>query len=253
MTSHDYNPSRSHAPGARPADPADVTQRAAAVTRHTESTSQTQRSASPGRDMTGSSARLRRMQCSPAALRRPALRQQKGSARPRSRTAAQGHGEAPERPASRPATNPGRPQTLSQILHLILHSALVYGVARVWSNGTIGNRSAVEALRWQHADRLDAGLIPGAIILRPSRHGQIGVHQNLRMTIPAVARRSQGIKTGDFVLLAAAPAHKLLIILTMHAVDELMMAVDAELSGASPAVAASASAIVSAAVGRIKR
>jgi bifunctional DNA-binding transcriptional regulator/antitoxin component of YhaV-PrlF toxin-antitoxin module len=194
--------------------------------------------------MDGSSARPRRTQRSPAASRRPGLRQQTGSARPRSRTAAQGNLKAPERPAPRPAINPERPLTLSQLAHLVQHTALVYGPARVLANGTIGNRGNVEALRWQHADRLDADLIPRAIILRPSPRGRTGVHHNLRLTVPAAVRRSQGIKAGDFVLLAAAPAHNILIILTMRTLDELMIAVDAQPSGASPAAAADASGIV---------
>ena len=124
----------------------------------------------------------------------------------------------------------------------------MYGLARVWTNGTIGNRGTAKALRWRHADRLNADLTPGAIILRPSPRGRIGVHQDLRLTIPAAARRSHGIKTGDYVLLAAAPAHRLLIIHTMRAVDELLTVLDAALSAASPA----ASAIVSPAAARGK-
>ena len=106
------------------------------------------------------------------------------------------------------------------------------------------------ALRWQHADRLDADLIPGAIILRLSPHGRVGVHQDLRVTITATARRSHGIKTGDYVLLAATPAHHLLVILTMRAVDELLIALDAALVAASPAATVYASAIVSPAAAR---
>jgi len=126
----------------------------------------------------------------------------------------------------------------------------VYGLARVWTNGTVGNRGTAKALRWRHADRLNADLTPGAIILRPSPRGRIGVpvHQDLRLTIPAAARRSYGIKTGDYVLLAAAPAHRLLIIHTMRAVDELLTVLDTALSAASPA----ASAVVSPAAARGK-
>jgi len=128
----------------------------------------------------------------------------------------------------------------------------VYGLARVQTRGTIGNRGIVRSLRWQHADRLDAELTPGAIILRPSPHGPVGVHEDLRVTIPATARRSHGIKTGDYLLLAAAPAHHLLVIHTMRAVDELLIALDAGLFAASPAAAADASAIVSPAAARTK-
>ena len=166
------------------------------------------------------------------------------------RAAALGNIEAPERLTSRPAIKPGCPLTLSQLLHLLQNTALVFGLARVLGNGTIGNRGTVKALRWQHADRLDADLIRGAIILRPSPHGRIGVHQNLRLTIPATARRSHAIKTGDFVLLAGAPAYSLLIIHTMRAVDELLSALDAALPGASLAAAVSASAVVSPAAAR---
>jgi len=191
--------------------------------------------------MDARSARPRRAHRSPAASLRSGLRRQTASARPRSRTAAQSIIETPERPAPRPAINPGRTLTLSQLPHLLQHTALLYGLARVWTNGTVGNRGTAKALRWRHADRLKPDLTPGAIIFQPSRHGRVGVHQDLRLTIPAAARRSYGIKTGDYVLLAAAPAHRLPIIHTMRAVDELLTVLDAALSAASLA----ASAIVS--------
>jgi len=212
MTSHDHHPGSAGgaAPGSQPAHPGNATRRAAGVTRQTPATSQAGRSASPGRDMDVRSSRPRRAHRSPAASLRSGLRQQTASARPRSRTAAQSIIETPERPAPRPAINPRRPLTLSQLPHLLQHTALVYGLARVWTNGTIGNRSTAKALRWRHADRLNADLTLGAIILRPSPHGRIGVHQDLRLTIPAAARRPYGIKTGDYVLLTAAPAHRFL-------------------------------------------
>ena len=253
MISHDHDPSSTDgpAPGSHPARLGNAAPRAAVV-RRTRAANPAGRSASPGRDMDASSARAFRVQRPPAASRRPALRKQTGSARPRSRTAPQGIIDAAEHPAPRPAINPERPLTLSQLPHLLQYPALVYGLARVLANGTIGNRGTVQALRWQHADRLDADLIPGAIILRPSPHGRIGVHHSLRLTIPATARRSHGIKTGDYVLLAAAPAHSLLIIHAMPAVDELLIALDAALFAASPAAAISASAIVSPAAARTK-
>jgi hypothetical protein len=243
MTSHHHHPGSAGGatPGSQPTHLGNATRRAAAVTRQTPATSQAGRSASPGRDMNARSARPRRAQRSPAASLWSGLRRQTASARPRSWTAAPSIIETPERPASRPAINPGRPLALSQLPRLLQHAALVYGLAGVWTNGTVGNRGTAKALRWRHADRLSADLSPGAIILRPSPRGRIGVHQDLRLTIPAAARRSHGIKTGDYVLLAAAPAHRLLIIHTMRAVDELLTLLDTALSAASPA----ASAIVS--------
>ena len=254
MTSHDHDSGSTGAPvpGSQPAHQGDATQRAAAVVRQTQATNHTGRSGRPGKGMDGSSARLSRAQRSPSASRRPGSRQRPGSARPRSRAAGQGIIDAQERPASCPAIKPGGPLPLSQLPHLLRHAALVYGLARVQTCGTIGNRGIVRSLRWQHADRLDAELAPGAIILRPSPHGPVGVHQDLRVTIPATALRSHGIKTGDYVLLAAAPAHHLLVIHTMRAVDELLIALDAGLFAASPAAAADASAIVSPAAARTK-
>ncbi len=243
MTSHNHDSGSTGVPvpGSQPAHPGNATWRAAAVVRQTQATNQTGRSGRPGQGTDGSSARLSRAQLPPAASRRPGPRQRTGSARPRSRAAGQGIIEAQEHPASCPGIKPGGPLPLSQLAHLLRHAALVYGLARVQTRGTIGNRGIVRSLRWQHADRLDAELTTSAIILRPSPPGPVGVHQDLRVTIPATARRSHGIKTGDYVLLAAAPAHRLLIIHTMRAVDELLTVLDAALSAASPA----ASAIVS--------
>jgi len=69
----------------------------------------------------------------------------------------------------------------------------------------------------------------------------------------AVTRQTSATsQAGDFVLLAAAPVCGLLIIITMRAVNELMIALDAALPGASPATAADTSAIVSQAAARTK-
>jgi hypothetical protein len=254
MTSHDHHPSSTdgHATRSPAAHLGDTAQWAAALVRQTLPENQTGRPGDPGQDMDASSARPLRAQRFPAASRRPGLRKQTDRARPRSRTTAQRIITAPECLAPRPAPNLERSLTVSQLPHLLRHTALVYGLARVRTNGTIGNRGTVEALYWQHADRLDAELTPGAIILGPSPHGRVGVHQDLCLTIPATARRSQGIKSGDYVLLAAAPAHHILIIHTMRAVDELLIALDAALFAASPAAAVSASAIVPPAAARTK-
>ena len=56
--------------------------------------------------------------------------------------------------------------------------------------------------------------------------------------------------TGDHLPLAAAPAYSLLLIHTMRAVDELLIALEAGLFAASPAPAADASAVVSPAAAR---
>ena len=243
MTSHHHHPSSAGGavPGSQPAHPGNATRRAA-VTRRAPATSQAGRSASPGRDMNARSGRPHCAQRSPAASSlRSGLRLQTASARPRNWTAAQCIIEIPERPARRPAINPGRPLTLSQLPRLLQDAALVYGLVRVRTNGTVGNRGTTKALRWRHADRLSADLITGAIILRPSPRGRSGVRQDLRLTIPAAARRSDGIKTGDYVLFAAAPIHRLLIIDTMRVVDELLTVLDAALSAASPAASAAVS------------
>jgi hypothetical protein len=247
MSSHDHDSSSTDrpAPGSQPAHLGNATQRAVVVMRQTQATNQTGRSDSPGRGMDASSADPFRVQRSPAASHRPGARGQKGGTRPRSRIAARGIIEATEHPAPRPAINPERPLPLSQLPHLLRHTALEYGLARVQNHGTIYNHRIVRALHWQHADRLDAELTSRAIILRSSPSGRVGVQQGLHMLIPAAARRFHGIMTGDHPLLAAAPDYSLLLIHTMRAVDELLIALDAGLLAASPAAAADASAIVS--------
>ena len=154
MSSHDHDSSSTNrpAPGLQPTHLGNATQRAAAVMRQTQATNQTGRSGSPGQGMDASV----RAPAPRAALSRgiapTRAAAQTGSTRPRSRTAAQGIIEAPERPAPRPAINLKRPLPLSQLPHLLRHTALEYGLARVQTHGTIHNRRIVRALRWQHAD-----------------------------------------------------------------------------------------------------
>lgn len=252
MSDDDHDPSSADGlvSGSQPPHLGKAAQRAASVVCQTQAVNQTGRSASLGQDTDASSARPFRVQRSLAASRRPGLRRQTGSARPRNPTAARGVIEALERPASRPAINPERSPPLGQLPRLLRPTARVYGLARVQTHGTIHNRRITRACTGSTPTGSMQSGPPSAIVLRPSLKGQVGVQQGLHLLIPADARRVHGIETGHHLLLAAAPANSLLIIHMMRAVDELLIALDAGLFAASPATAADASTIVSPAAAR---
>jgi hypothetical protein len=65
-------------------------------------------------------------------------------------------------------------------------------------------------------------LTPQSIVLRSASDGLFSVPQRPCIVIPSHARRPHGIKPGDHVLIAAAPAHGLVIVYPLSALDEMI-------------------------------
>ncbi len=156
---------------------------------------------------------------------RSASRRQPRVARPvgRSRTAAQGIVAALALPASPSASSqPVRPLPLISLHQLPRDTSMLYDISRIDASGRVASLNLVTALGWQPRDRLVLVLTGGAIVLRASALGLFCVQQCLRIAIPAAARRRHAIRTGDYVLLAAAPEFDTLIVYPLSALNDMI-------------------------------
>jgi len=108
-------------------------------------------------------------------------------------------------------------------LHLVVQDgSLVYDLGSVDISGRVASLLVVTAVGWEPGDRLDLVIADGAIVFRRSSDGLWPVTQRPRICIPAHARHQLGISQGDQVLLAAAPAHSLLIVYPAGALNEMI-------------------------------
>ncbi len=157
-------------------------------------------------------------------------------ARP-SQTTAQGVVAALALPVSPSASpQPLRPLPLTALHRLPRDTSMLYGIGRVDSSGRVTNGDIIEALRWQPGAKLEMIISQGAIVLRASPDGLLPVpHGRSRIIIPARARQRFEIKSGDHVLLAAAPEYGIVIVYPQSAVDDMIANYHSAPSAAGPA------------------
>jgi hypothetical protein len=117
---------------------------------------------------------------------------------------------------------PPRPPPLTGLHRLPRDTSMLYDIGPVDASGRIKSRVIVTALRWQPRDRLELILTAGAIVLRAAPGGLLCVPQRPCIVIPATARRRHAIRSGDHVLLAAAPDYGTVIVYPPSALDEMI-------------------------------
>jgi hypothetical protein len=115
---------------------------------------------------------------------------------------------------------------------LIRDDSLLYSLARLDSSSRISDQRIVDALGWQCGDRLDAAVVSGLIVIRAAANGPFRLPTTRRITVPIAACLAAGGSAGEQVLVAAAPAHAVLIVYTMAALNRIIVAYhDKPLSG----------------------
>ncbi len=120
-----------------------------------------------------------------------------------------------------PAEPPG-PLPLIDLRQLSRDTTMLYGTGRVDASGRVANRDIVRALGWQPGDKLEVIPAPGGIVILPAPDGLLRVPLRPCIVIPAAARRARNIETGDHVLLAAAPQHRIVIIHARQAITDML-------------------------------
>jgi len=99
---------------------------------------------------------------------------------------------------------------------------MLYGIGRVDASGRVANHEIVQALGWQPGDRVEVTVANRAIVMRTSPGGLVSVPQRPCVVVPGAIRHRRGIRTGDHVLLAAAPDHGVVIVHTLSDLDDML-------------------------------
>ena len=97
-------------------------------------------------------------------------------------------------PLARPVPAPAAPEDV------------VYGIGRIDASGRIADRAVTSAQGWRGGDRLTLTADAGVVTARRDPGGMITLPTRAYIAIPAALRRRCGLRPGDRVLLAAAPA-----------------------------------------------
>jgi bifunctional DNA-binding transcriptional regulator/antitoxin component of YhaV-PrlF toxin-antitoxin module len=92
------------------------------------------------------------------------------------------------------------------------------GSGRPWGR----DQDIVHALGWRPGDKVEVVVALSAIVIVASPDGLFSVPRKPCIVIPAAARRQHGIRTGDHVLLAAAPEYGIVIVHTRQAMNDML-------------------------------
>jgi hypothetical protein len=112
---------------------------------------------------------------------------------------------------------------------------MVYGMAAVDSRGRVADQPILHALGWTPGTRLNIRETGGLLVIHPDDRGVFSVTSQGHLRLPAPVRHVCGLIPGDRVLLAAAPAHGLLIVHPPAALDDLLAPLHHGLLGGAPA------------------
>jgi len=101
---------------------------------------------------------------------------------------------------------------------------VLYGVGRIDESGRVADRAMTSALGWRPGDRLTLTAAAGVVIARRDPAGQATMPAKPYIVIPAVLRRSCGLRPGDRVLLAVFPDQGTLAAYSLAVVDQALRA-----------------------------
>jgi len=114
------------------------------------------------------------------------------------------------------------PLPIPDLHRLPRDGSMLYGIGPVDASGRVASHEIVEALGWRPGDRVEVIVAPRAIVMRSSPGGLVSVPQRPCVVIPGTIRHRRGIRTGDHVLLAAAPDHGVVIVHTLSDLDDML-------------------------------
>jgi hypothetical protein len=101
-------------------------------------------------------------------------------------------------------------------------SGAVYGLATLDSHGRIADRTAMKALRWIPALRLNIRERRGLIVVTADQQGVFQVTKEGHIRLPVVVRAWCGLAVGDRVLIVAEPDRGRLVVHPPAKLDELI-------------------------------
>jgi hypothetical protein len=102
-------------------------------------------------------------------------------------------------------------------------SSLVVGAASIDSSGRIADRVVLRAAGYQVGDRLDIRAVDAGIEVLPAPEGASCVSRQGFVFLPARARRTWALRTGDRVVLVAEPGRGRLLVVPPVALEDLLV------------------------------
>jgi bifunctional DNA-binding transcriptional regulator/antitoxin component of YhaV-PrlF toxin-antitoxin module len=145
------------------------------------------------------------------------------------RTGAASSPPGPNNP--RAARSHARGAPMAGLASLPRDVSMRYAIVIVDERGRFTDQSIVRALGWGPGDRLDIGVSCGAVVIRTSAEGVFALNARGHVPVPVAVRRWCAVRTGDRVLLAAAPEHGVLVVHTMAALDAMVERYHAAMAG----------------------
>jgi hypothetical protein len=139
-------------------------------------------------------------------------------------------------PRSPSSGGPGSPVgrgslPVAALLPLPRTGSLRYGMARVDDSGRVSNRSTIQALGWRCGDRLQVTLVAGSVLVHRDPGGAFVMPSKPYVVLPAGVRHRSGVRAGEQVLLAADPAHDVLVVHPLAVLDSMLVAYHSVLVG----------------------
>jgi hypothetical protein len=134
-----------------------------------------------------------------------------------------------DRPRPRPAPIPALPAPRPPVD--LSGAEVVLGVACPDRSGRVTERVLLNALRWGPGQRIHIRPQAGILVIVAAAAGRHAVGSRGELPLPAAARQMCGIAAGQPVLLAAFPAHDLLVIHPARRVARLLADLHAQAIG----------------------
>lgn len=115
------------------------------------------------------------------------------------------------------------PLSLGVLTRLRQDSSLEYAIASIDGSGRIADIGIVNSMGWKVGDGLELALQNGGVLIQRSTNSTTALAEKRRLAVPVGIRRSCGIRTGDRVLLVAAPEFGFVLIHTMATLDAMVV------------------------------
>jgi hypothetical protein len=101
---------------------------------------------------------------------------------------------------------------LGQLQIAVGRERLEFALCLLDASGRLAARPLFERLGWSQEHPLGQSLGRGYVALQPATDGTLSLDKRMRLGLPPGLLRYCGLRSGDKVLLVAAPEHRMLIV-----------------------------------------
>jgi hypothetical protein len=132
------------------------------------------------------------------------------------------------------STGRRNPLPVSELVSLTRHADLRYGLGCIDPSGRVAAKPLLADLGWAAGQTLTITALRSALVVHPDAAGVFAIADPKHLVLPARVRRRCGLSRHDQVLLAADPAHQVLVVHPASALDAMISQYHASLLGGDP-------------------